>query len=92
MFIIIPLALGIILEFALEPSFKIRENLFIRLGPVAAGALAIIVPFALWLFLTVLVPIEDERIYTFSCIMVTVFFISGGAVKYSKSKKQRTQL
>ncbi len=41
MFIIIPLALGIILEFALEPSFKIRENLFIRLDPVAAGALAI---------------------------------------------------
>jgi hypothetical protein len=89
MFIIIPLALGFLL-FAIEPPFKIRENLFARLGPVAAGALAIIVPFAVWLFLTELVPIEDERIYTFSCIMVTVFYISGGGKKYSKSIKQRT--
>lgn len=90
MFIIIPLALGVLLEFALEPSLKIRENLFNRLGTVAAGSLAIIVPFAVWLVLTELVPIEDERLYTFSCIMITVFFISGGGKKYSKSIKHRT--
>jgi hypothetical protein len=85
MFIIIPLALGVLLEFALEPAFKIRKKLFIRMGTVAAGSLAIIVPFAIWLVLSELIPIEDERIYTFSCIMITVFFIYGGGKNYAKA-------
>ncbi|MDW2877763.1 MULTISPECIES: hypothetical protein [Bacillaceae] len=89
MFITIPLALALFLEFAIEPVFKIREKLFNRLGTMAAGALAITLPFAAWLLLTELVPIEHERVYTFSCIMFTVFIGSGAGKKYSKSKEEK---
>jgi hypothetical protein len=88
MFITIPLALGLLLEFAIEPVFRVREKLFNRLGTMAAGALAITLPFAAWLLLTELVPIEDERIYTFSCIMFTVAIASGAGKSTAKVKKR----
>ncbi len=88
MFIAIPLALGLFLEFAIEPVFKIREKLFNRLGTMAAGALAITLPFAAWMMLTELVPIEDERIYTFSCIMFTVVIASGAGKSTANVKKR----
>ncbi|MGD6902465.1 hypothetical protein [Bacillus infantis] len=88
MFIAIPLALALFLEFAIEPVFKIREKLFNRLGTMAAGALAITLPFAAWLLLTELVPIEDERIYTFSCIMFTAVIASGAGKSTANVKKR----
>jgi hypothetical protein len=66
------------LEFAIEPRFKVREKLFARLGRAKAVILAIIVPFGMWWILTDLAPIRDERIFTFTCIMFTVFLIPKG--------------
>ncbi|MFE8699857.1 hypothetical protein ACFYKX_04390 [Cytobacillus sp. FJAT-54145] len=75
MFIIIPFMVMCLLEFVVEPLFKVRKRLIRRFGSLPTGLTVIVLTFVIWYVLISQFPAIDDRIFTFTCVGIMVYFM-----------------
>ena len=74
MYIVIPAALMLFLEFVIEPVFKIRKKTINKLGWLTTGLSVFVLTFSIWYILIVAFPNVDKRIFTFTSLGIFFYF------------------
>lgn len=75
MYFIISTALLIILEFIIEPFFKIRKKINDKLGCYSTVISVFIIVASIYYLLINQFPSIDQRIFAFSCIAILIYLI-----------------
>ena len=76
---IILLAIGLLLEFVVEPIFKIRERMLNRFGGMLTTIIAILVTAAIYVSLVTYYPETfDTKVFPFILLVLMLHFIPVG--------------
>lgn len=81
---IILLAIALLLEFAVEPIFKIRERMLKKFGGVMTGIIAFLVTASIYVSLVTFYPDTfDTKLFPFIMLILMLHFIP---LSFSKKK------